>query len=128
MGTRFDHGRPQVYFSSGFIKNHLFLGSAGEKKRAERVFDRRGRAISTVLCLTRAELVRLAGELHRRQHEFTQTPRRTFTTLQAYDYWSRGGPRSKDKQRATPGKSRFRYSVQHNTDGTYVMCHFDGPS
>lgn len=128
MTQAFDHGRPQVYFTSNFHKNHIFVGSAGEKKKAERVFLRRGRDVSTVLCLTRMELVRLASEVHRRQNEFTGRPNGTFTTQNSYDFWSRGGPRAKDRQRASEYHGRFRYGVRLNEDGVYVMCHFEGPA
>jgi hypothetical protein len=126
MAKNFDHGRPQVYFTSNFFKNHVFVGSVGEKKKAENVFLRRGRQISTVLCLTRQELVQLAGEIHRRQSEFKSRSNAIFTTTHSYDFWSRGGDKAKDKQRATPGTSRFRYAVGVDSDGVYTMCHFAG--
>jgi hypothetical protein len=128
MAKRFDHGRPQVYFTSDFLKNHIYLQSPGQKKKAENVFLRRGRNVSTVLCLTRLEFVRLAGEVYRRQSEYRRRPNGIFTTQQAYDYWSRGGEKAKDKQRATQGTSRFRYAVRMNEDGVYAICHFDGPA
>lgn len=124
MPNNFDHGRPQVYFTSNFLKNHVFVGGPGEKKKAENVFLRRGKDISTVLCLTRMELVQLAGEIHRRQEEFARRPHGIFTTQRGYDYWSRGGGRAKDKQRAAPGRGPFRYGVRRGADGTFVLCHF----
>ena len=124
--ANFDHGRPEVYFHSAFLKNHIHVGSSNDKKKAENVFLRRSVRISTVLCLTRMELVRLAGEIHRRQDEFSLRPHGTFTTRQPYDYWSRGGAQGKDKQRATPGQGRFRYAVRPDSDGVYTMHHFDG--
>jgi len=127
MTKKFDHGKPQVYFSANFWKNHIFLGNEGEKKKAENVFLRRGLDVSTVLCLTRMELVQLAGEIHRRQAEFSRVPNAVFMTQQAYDYWSRGGPQAKDKQRATFSSGRFRYKVRVNEEGLYTLCHFDGP-
>jgi hypothetical protein len=126
MAKNFDHGRPQVYFTSNFLKNHVLLCSTGGKKKAENVFLRRGRDISTVLCLTRLELVHLAGEIHRRQGEFSRRPSAIFTTQHGYDYWKRGGPQAKDKQRATPGNGRFRYAVRMNDEGIYTVCHFHG--
>jgi len=129
MSGNFDHGRPELYFNSGFIKNHIHVGSSrdkNDKKKAENVFLRRGVRVSTVLCLTRLELVRLAGEVHRRQEEYSRRPNATQTTQLPYDYWARGGERGKDKQRAAPGNSRFRYAVRPNRDGVYVMHHFDG--
>jgi hypothetical protein len=85
VAEKFDRGRPKVYFSSKFLKNHVFVGSEGAKKQAERVFQRRGKAISTVLCLTKRELIELAGEIHGNQDEFRRNPRKTFTTQRAYD-------------------------------------------
>jgi hypothetical protein len=126
MAAKFDHGRPQVYFTSNFLKHHVFVGSSGEKKKAENVFLRRGLEVSTVLCLTRLEMVRLAAEIHRRQAEFARRPKAIFTTQQAYDWWSRGGPQAKDKQRATSSHGHFRYGVRQNNDGVYTLCHFDG--
>jgi hypothetical protein len=128
MSKKFDHGRPHVYFAPNFWKNHIFVGNAGEKKKAENVFLRRGVAVSTVVCLTRIELVQLAGEIHRRQAEFDRNPRLLFTTEHAYDYWSRGGHQAKDKQRATFSTRRFRYKVRINHEGIYTLCHFEDPA
>lgn len=127
MAEKFDRGRPKVYFSSNFLKNHIFLGNEGAKKQAERVFQRRGEKISTVLCLTKRELIELAGELHEKQADFSKNPRKTHSTERAYDYWSRGGkqPKSKDKQRATEHSGRFKYNVRLEGE-LYVMCHFEG--
>ena len=126
MAKNFDHGRPRLYFTSDFLKNHIYLGSTGEKKKAENVFLRRGRNISTVLCLTRLELVRLAGEVHSRQEEFSRRPNAVFTTQHAYDCWSRGGAQGKDKQRATASTRHFRFAVRMNPEGIYTPCHFHG--
>jgi hypothetical protein len=128
MAKNFDHGKPQVYFTPNFWKNHIFLGGAGEKKKAEAVFQRRGVNVSTVLSLTRRELGQLAAEIHRRQSEFSRTPNGVFTTQHAYDYWSRGGSQAKDKQRATFSTSRFRYKVRADKDGLFTLCHFDRPA
>jgi len=125
MAEKFDHGRPKVYFSSKFLKNHVFVGGEGAKKQAEKVFQRRGKAVSTVLCLTPRELVELAGEIFRRQEEFSKSPKKTFTTEQAYDCWSRGGPKRKDEQRATQDTKRFKYNVQRAGE-IFVLAHFDG--
>ena len=125
MAAKFDSGKPKIYFSSKFLKNHVFLGNEGSKKQAERVFQRRGKAISTVLCLTKRELIELAGELHENQTEFARNPRKTFTTERAYDYWSRGGAQAKDKQRATEHSGRFDYNVRLEGE-LYVMCHSEG--
>jgi hypothetical protein len=125
MAEKFDHGRPKVYFGSKFLTNHVFVGGEGAKKRAEKVFQRRGKSISTVLCLTPRELVELAGEIHRRQDEFNKSPNRTYTTERAYDCWSRGGPKSKDDQRATQDTKCFKYNVKRVGE-IYVLFHFDG--
>jgi hypothetical protein len=125
VAKSFDRGKHRIYFSSNFLKNHVFVGSAGAKKRAEVVFQRRRKNISTVLCLIQAELVRLAAEISRRQEEFTSRPKGKFTTEDRYDLWSRGGKRSSDKQRAISTNSSFRYGVKKDSDNTYVMCHFD---
>ena len=122
--VRFDHAKPQIWFSPNFWKNHIFVGTEGQKKEAEKVFQRRGRAVSTVLCLTRSELVRLAAEVHRRQAEFERNPRGNFTTEAKYDYWSRGGSMAKDRQRATPANGKFRYAVRRELEN-FVMCHFE---
>jgi hypothetical protein len=125
VADKFDRGHPKIYFSSKFLKNHVFVGSEGAKKQAERVFQRRGTAISTVLCLTKGELIELAGEIHGNQEEFRRNPRKTFTTQRAYDYWSRGGTQAKDKQRATQHTGRFEYNVRLEGE-IYVMAHFEG--
>ena len=106
MAANFDHGRPQVYFTANFWKNHIFVGSVGEKKKAENVFLRRGRNVSTVLSLTRAEVVRLAGEVYRRQEEFSGNPNGIFTTQMAYDWWVRGGEQAKEKTLQEQGRRR----------------------
>jgi hypothetical protein len=125
VAAKFDSGKPKIYFSSNFLKNHVFVGNEGAKKQAERVFQRRGKDISTVLCLTKRELIELAGELHENQAEFARNPRKTYTTERKYDYWSRGGAQAKDKQRATEHNSRFDYNVRLEGD-LHVMCHFEG--
>jgi hypothetical protein len=125
VAENFDRAHPKIYFSSKFLKNHIFVGSEGAKKQAERVFQRRGKPISTVLCLTKRELIQLAGEIHCNQELFSRSPKKTFTTQQAYDYWSRGGSQDKDKQRATLHTRRFDYNVQRVGE-IYVMAHFDG--
>ena len=125
MADKFDQAHPKIYFASKFLKNHIFVGNEGAKKRAEEVFQRRGKAVSTVLCLTQRELIQLAGEIYANQVEFSRSPRKTFTTQQAYDYWSRGGNQSKDKQRATMHTARFDYNVQLVGE-IYVLAHFDG--
>lgn len=124
MAERFNPGRAKKYFSAKFLKHHVYVGNAGAKKRAEEVFQRRGKAVSTVLCLTTRELVQLAGEIHANQEAFGRSPRKTFVTGQAYDYWSRGGSQSKDKQRATLHTSRFEYGVKLQGE-IYVMAHFE---
>jgi hypothetical protein len=126
MAKNCDHAHPEVYFTGNFLKNHVCIGDAAAKKRAEVVFQRRDARVSTVLCLTRAELVQLAGEIHRRQIEFSTMPEGVFTTLTAYDLWSRGGPQAKDKQRATMRTDRFRFAVRCTADGIFAVCHFDG--
>lgn len=126
MPTNFNHARPQVYFTAEFMKNHIFVGSSGQKKKAENVFLRRGKSISTVLCLTRMELVQLAGEVHRNQSECGRNPAKLFTSQRAYDFWSRGGAKAKDKQRATLHNGRFKYAMRLVQGGIYAMCHFDG--
>src|SRR5262245_21242925 len=125
MAEKFDPARAKKYFSRKFLKNHIYVGSEGAKKRAEEVFQRRGKAVSTVLCLTKRELIQLAGEIHANQESFGRTPRKTVTTQHAYDFWTRGGTQSKDKQRATMQTSRFDYAVQL-VDELYVMAHFEG--
>jgi hypothetical protein len=122
---RFDRGRPQLYFTARFLKNHVYVGNQGAKKRAEMVFQRRGKTVSTVLCLTRSELVQLAGEIHNNQDAFGRSPRQVFTTKHAYDYWSRGGSQSKDKQRATAHCKRFEYKVLLIGE-IYALDHFHG--
>ena len=124
MSAKFDHGRPKVYFSSRFIKNHIFEGSESEKKKAENVFLRRGRNVSTVITLNSPDLVRLAGEIHRRQSEFAANPKKNFTSHGQFDFWSRGGSMAKDKQRASSHHGRFQFAVWKNVDGIYVMDHF----
>jgi hypothetical protein len=125
VAAKFDRGRAKIYFSSNFLNNHIFVGNEGAKKQAERVFQRRGKAISTVMCLTKREMIELAGELHENQSEFERNPRKTYTTERAYDYWSRGGTQSKDKQRATQHTGRFDYNVRLEGE-LYVMYHFEG--
>jgi hypothetical protein len=126
MAKNFDHAHPEVYFTGNFLKNHVCIGDAAAKKRAEIVFQRRDARVSTVLCLTAAELVQLAGEIHRRQPEFSAFPDGIFTSTSEYDLWIRGGPQGKDKQRATVCTDRFRFAVRRTTDGIYALCHFDG--
>jgi hypothetical protein len=53
VADKFDHAKPKIYFSAKFLKNHVFVDNEGAKKRAEEVFQRRGKAVSTVLCLTK---------------------------------------------------------------------------
>lgn len=125
MADKFDRARAKSYFTRKFLKNHIFVGSEGAKKRAEQVFQRRGKAVSTVLCLTKRELIQLAGEIHGNQEEFKRNPRKTFTTESAYDQWLRGGNQAKDKQRATMQTRRFDYNVQLAGE-IYVLAHFDG--
>jgi hypothetical protein len=125
MAEKFDPARAKQYFGRKFLKNHIFVGSDGAKKRAEEVFQRRGKAVGTVLCLTKRELIQLAAEIHSNQQAFGRSPRKTFTTEQPYDYWSRGGKQAKDKQRATMDNGRIDYSVQLVGD-IYMMAHFDG--
>jgi hypothetical protein len=124
MADRFNPGRAKKYFSPKFLKHHVYVGSAGAKKRAEEVFQRRGKAVSTVLCLTMRELVQLAGEIHAQQETFGRSPRKLFKTERAYDYWSRGGSQSKEKQRATLHTSRFAYGVKWQGE-IYVMAHLE---
>ena len=126
MSDKFDPANAKTYFSSSFLKNHIFVGSTAQKKKAETVFQRRGKAISTVICLTRSELVQLAGEIHSRQKEFKGSGK--YLSLQKYDYWQRGGSKAKDKQRATSGNGRFHYAVRSERDGKFVMCHFESVS
>ena len=126
MAQNFDHAHPEVYFTGNFLKNHVSIGDDAAKKRAEIIFQRRDARVSTVLCLTRMELVRLAGEIHRRQNEFGACPTGSFTTLTKYDLWSRGGPQGKDKQRATMETDFFRFAVRRTSGGIYAVCHFDG--
>jgi hypothetical protein len=125
MADRFNPGKAKKYFSSKFLKHHVYVGNAGAKKRAEEVFQRRGKSVSTVLCLTMRELVQLAGEIHAQQEAFVRSPRKLFKTERTYDYWSRGGAQSKEKQRATLHTSRFEYGVKLQGD-LYVMAHFEG--
>ncbi len=77
-----------------------------------------------VLCLTRRELVQLAGEVYRMQGEFSRNPTREATSQRAYDFWSRGGEKAKDKQRATLHHGHFKYKVRLVADGIYAMHHF----
>lgn len=126
MAEKFDHGKPQIYFTSNFLKNHVFIGTARQKQEAEKVFLRRGRNVSTVLCFTGLEFVTLAAEIFRRQSEYHGGPSGIYCTQMKYDYWQRGGTKAKDKQRATPGNGKFRYGVRLGVDGLYHMCHFDG--
>jgi hypothetical protein len=123
---KFDHGRPRVYFSSNFLKNHVDTGNELPKKRAEIVFQRRGRTISTVIYLTPSELVTLAAEVFNKQDKFAAAPDGIFTTDQPYELWSRGDDDGTDKQRATSINSTFKYAVQKNSDGVYVIYHFHG--
>jgi hypothetical protein len=76
MADRFNPGKAKKYFSAKFLKHHVYVGSAGAKKRAEEVFQRRGKSVSTVLCLTMRELVQLAGEIHAQQEAFGKSPRK----------------------------------------------------
>jgi len=126
MTQRFNPAHPQIYFTSKFIRDHIYLRSMVQKKKAENVFLRRTVGISTVLCLTRPELVLLASEIYRRQTEFSRQPEISYTTSQAYNFWSRGGAKAKDKQRATQDNHRFRYNVRLNKEGIYAVCHFSG--
>lgn len=127
MTNKFDPNNAQTYFTSKFWKDHVFLGSEFAKKKAEIVFQRRDVRISSVLCLTRTELIMLAGEVRRRQAEFAKGGRHLkHVTLSAYDIWSRGGSKPSDRQAASHKKSTFRFAVHEQTDGKYAIHHFDG--
>jgi len=127
MTNKFNPSNAQVYFTSKFWKDHVFLGSELAKKKAEIVFQRRSVQISTVICLTRAELILLAGEVHNRQTEFARGgPHSKYESKTAYDIWSRGGSKPSDRQAASHKKSKFRFAVQKQVDGKYAIHHFEG--
>jgi hypothetical protein len=131
---KFDHGKPRVYFTSDFLKHHVYVGSAPSKKRAEIVFQSRlnpkgkkeGKpkvTDSSVIWLTAPELVTLANEVFEMQDEYGRAPNATFTTAKKYEIWSRGD--ATDKQQATSENSTFSYGVRLASD-IYVMSHFAG--
>jgi len=133
MTNKFNPGDAQTWFSSKFWKDHVFVGDALQKKKAETVFQRRDVKVSSVVCLNRAELVTLAGEVHKRQTEFARASVHSkFTTRQSYDIWSRGTPRppasqrTRQQQTASHKRAPFRYSVREQPDGRFVIHHFDG--
>ncbi|MEM9585656.1 MAG: hypothetical protein AAGA03_00120 [Planctomycetota bacterium] len=127
MSSSFNPADAQTYFSAKFWKDHVYVGTEMQKKKAEAVFLRRSVSISTVLCLTRAELIRLAGEIHQRQSEYAKHPPRSlFRSRQEYDFWSRGGSRPRDRQAASSDRKAFRYAVVSGPDDRFVMHHFDG--
>jgi hypothetical protein len=125
MAQNFDPKLAQTYFTSKFYNDHVYLSQIGAKKNAEIVFQRRGEYISTVLCLTYPDLVQLAGEIHHGQAAYSQSPLQAYTTLNAYECWSRGGPQAKDRQRASPRRSPFLYKVCL-VHSIYVVYHFHG--
>lgn len=104
MIAAFDHGQPQVYFTANFWKHHIYVSVAGGKRRAEDVFLRRPHPISTVVCLTRLELVQLAAEIHRRQTDYSDRPDHIFTTVHPYDFWVRGGLQATPIEEPPPKK------------------------
>ncbi|QDV87845.1 hypothetical protein [Planctomycetes bacterium TBK1r] len=127
MTNRFNPSDAQTYFTSKFWKDHVFVGNELAKKKAEIVFQRRSVQISSVICLTRAELTSLAGEIHQRQREFANAgPHSTYVSRAAYDVWSRGGSKPSDRQSASHKKSTFRFAVQKQIDGKYAIHHFAG--
>ncbi|OYP33890.1 hypothetical protein CGZ80_17015 [Rhodopirellula sp. MGV] len=124
---RFNPADAQTYFSTNFWKNHIFVGSELNKKKAEVVFQRRGVDVSSVICMTRSELIMLASDLHNRQAEFARGgPNAKYISRVAFDIWQRGGPRSRDRQAASHTKSKFEYKVRSTNGGRIVVCHYEG--
>ncbi|MDV6030974.1 MAG: hypothetical protein F9B45_12905 [Phycisphaera sp. RhM] len=127
MVNKFNPSDAQTYFTAKFWKDHVYLGNELNKKKAEIVFQRRSVQISSVICLTRAELTQLAGEVHHRQTEFARAgSHSTYVSRSAYDIWSRGGSKPSDRQAASLKRSTFRFAVQKQMDGKYAIHHFGG--
>ena len=131
MAEKFNPADARLYFTKKFLKNHMFVGE-NAKKQAEQRFQARDfeeddieLPINSLLCLTKKELIRLAGEIHGNQEEYDRNPGKTFTTDHAYTWWTRGGTQAKDKQRARPHTGRFKYNV-HRVKTLYVLGHFAG--
>ena len=127
MSEKFNPANAQAFFTSKFWKDHVFVGNDMQKKKAETVFQRRSVQVSSVICLTRAELVKLAGEIHQRQAEFAKGgPHSKYTSKLVVDMWTRGGTKPRDQQTASHKKSVFKFAVRKQTSGTFAVHHFDG--
>jgi hypothetical protein len=123
---KFDASKPRVYFSSRFLKNHVHVGNESVEKRAEVVFQRRDESTSTVIGLEPKKLNELASEIFDRQDEFAKAPKKVYITNDKHQLWSRGGNSDKERKRATSTNSTFKFKVKKNSDGFFVMDHFDG--
>jgi hypothetical protein len=92
------------------------------KQRAEKVYERRGRHMSTLVCLKNSqELVGLASEVFNMQSDFERQPNDVYTTKKSYRLLYRGG---KNRQNVEEQTSTFDYKVKLENE-LFVMDHFE---
>lgn len=128
MRDRSNPSNAQQCFTAKSWEDHVFAGAERQKKKTETVFQRRDVRISSVVRLIRAEMTRLAGEIHQRQAEFARGGSQTNYTTVLADIRTRGGTRPKNRQAASQHKSTIRYAVQRQADCRFALHHFDGCS
>lgn len=120
-------GAEHEYFTYKFLTDHVgLLGPCQDersaKKKAELRFQSRSVPVNTLLCLWPRDLIRLAGEVRRRQEEYAANPNELFVSEAAYSYLER------EKKRARfYGPRHFRYGVRReHPKGFYKIHHLDG--
>ncbi len=109
------------YFTEKFWKDHVYEGDETQAKRnAEEVFQRRDVGVSSVLEMGLHAIRILAGEIKRRQGDYSGNSAGVFTSEGSFAYWERSGKRAKRQ-----GPSKFEYGVK-SEDGAYKIHHFGG--
>lgn len=115
------------YFTYKFLTDHVelrgrSLDKGPAKKKAEVRYQIRSVPVNTLLCLWDKDLIRLAGEVRRRQQEYADNPGGLFVSEAAYAYFERRGKRAKEYS-----PRHFRYAVRReHPKGLYKIHHLDG--
>ncbi len=120
-------GAEHNYFTYKFLTDHVGLVGPHDdakqaKKKAEIRYQSRSVPVNTLLCLWPKDLIRLTGEVQRRQEEYAANPNGLFISEAAYSYFER-----EQKRARFYSPRHFRYGVrQEHPKGPYKIHHLDG--
>jgi hypothetical protein len=117
------------WLAANFYHNHVLEVAADDpeaKKRAEILFQKRGKATNTLLCLGAGDASRLLSEVIQRQGEYKAEPNKLYWTRDQYPYYERGGEGAEKKRARFKGFAYMQYAVRNECRlGVYKINHLE---